>query len=498
MNSFIMTRIQALREEVVDPTFLDVKTELETPRRRVSIVKSATDGIAALPYQMHPEVPYLDLALSSPLAPSQKWIVASVYVEILQKPEPDATCIGQYCLSIEIEIAPTAQIQVTSIVGYRKAKDKPLEIEPKPQPIDLENIYRSDLFERFMESFECFEHHLSEPENIQTQAPLASDADLASQLCVNESSLTLSTPEPTPTVSDEAQPEPTPFIDPQILYDLSKQFTQALAPHGFPIHSKFNPKLPVPAHIKPIQDRYGRTIDLSLEYSPAITEAELTEYLHRLAHYQTLKHLAHLHIFIQEQMQAWHKQNGQPSVGAIAPHLNQQIIQLRDHLHQRIQTLAERPLDPTAQTLQREVHTLTSQQQQQQTFLDELEQNPLWGYLNVSLLDAHNHPKQPIAPFTAPNQVIDIHAQHLSTKNGQPLLSHICPSHSEKYQSYHQRNTERPAQKRIIEYTLTQKLYPNRPVFIGTAPKPLYPRLELLWGEGDEATMKPNPLTQIL
>jgi hypothetical protein len=312
---------------------------------------------------------------------------------------------------------------------------------------------------------------------------------------VSPSQLTLDTPkQPIP---EETQPEPTPFIDPQTLYDLSKQLTQTLAPQGFPITSKFNPKRQYSAQIKPIQDRYQRTIDLSLEYSPAITEAELAEYLYRLGHYQTLKHLAHLHIFVQEQMQAWHKQNGQPSLGAIAPHLNDRINQLRDELYERIQALTDRQLDTTAQALETEVNNFATQQQQQQTLLDQLDQNPLWGYLDTSFLNPSPlHLKQPIQPFTSSNQSIDLPAQPLTTKTNRLVLSHIASCDSEKYKAY-QRKREGRELKLIVEYTITQKLYPQRPVFIGMAPKPVYPRLELLWGENDEPTLNPNPLTQI-
>jgi hypothetical protein len=500
MNSFLATRIEAFRDEVVEPTFLDLKAELETPETSITIVKSTEntkDLIAAVLHRMHPEVPYFGQAISSPSAPSQSWIIASVYVEILESPEPDAICLGQYCLSIEIDIALTAQIQVRFIVSHRKGRDNQLEIEPNHQPIALENINRFDLFDRFFEGFEYFERHLSEPETIQTQTPIASETKPALALYINEPSITPPASETSPLPPDEAQPEPIPFIDPQTLYDLSKQLTQALAPKGFPIYSKFNPKLPTSAQIKPIQDRYQRTIDLGLEYSPAITEAELTEYLHRLGHYQTLKHLAHLHIFIQEQMQAWFKQNGQPSLGAIAPHLQHHIIELRDHLYQRIQTLIDCQLDTTAQTLQTEVHTLTTQQQQRQTLLNELEQNPLLGYLDTHLLDPTNQLKQPLQPFTNPNQPINLPAQHYKTKNSRAILSHIASCDSEKYKTYHQRKPDRPALKLIIEYTITQKLYPQRPVFIGVAPKPVYPRLELLWGQTDDTSIESSPLNQI-
>jgi hypothetical protein len=158
--------------------------------------------------------------------------------------------------------------------------------------------------------------------------------------------------------------------------------------------------------------------------------------------------------------------------------------------------LIDRQLDTTAQTLQTEIKTLTTQQQQQQTLLDELEQNPLLGYLGTHLLDPTNQLKEPIQPFTKPNQPIDIPAQHVTTKADKLILSHIAPCDSEKYKAYRQRKSERPELKRIIEYTITQKLYPQRPVFIGAAPKRLYPRLELLWGESDDSAIH-NPVTQI-
>jgi hypothetical protein len=501
MTSSIATQIQAFRDEVVYPACTHIKAKIENSETSIVIVKSAesaTDAIAAVVRLMHPETLYLGSAILDPSALSQTYIVASVYVEILQKSEPDAICLGQYCLSIEIKIAPTVKVQVTLIVGHGKGRGNGLEIDrnvlaTNHQPIDLDNIDRFDLSERFVESFECFERQLSEL--IPIEAPVDSEADLALEPYLNEPSLT--PPAASPPIPDEAQPEPTAFIDPQTLYDLSKQLTQDLAPQGFPIHSTLNPKLQHSAQIKPIQDRYQRIIDLSLEYSPAITEPELTEYLHRLSHYQTLKHLAHLHTFIQEQMQTWHQHNGQPSLGAIAPHLQHHIIELRDQLYQRIQTLTDSQLNSTAQTLKHEVDTFTLQQQYQQTLLDQLEKNPLLGYLDTHLLDTHNHLKETIQPFTDPKQPINVPAQHYKAKNSKSILSHIAPCQSEKYSAYHQRKQDRPALKLIIEYAITQKLYPQRPVFIGFAPKAIYPRLELLWGQTDETILNPSPLNQI-
>jgi hypothetical protein len=493
-------QIQTFMDAVVLPTFVDLKAQLTTLDKSITVVTNAeseTEAVAAVVRQMHSETPYL--ASSQNLSsPAHTWIVASLYIEILQHIETEPACIGQYCLSIEIRIDPLEPIEVTFIVGHRTGK-KSLETQRKVfednhQRLEIEDILRSDIIEHFVENFYAFKsQHLE-----SASPPLGSPetASIAPNLDSNELNLTQPNPETSPPILDEAQPKPTPFIDPQTLYDLSKQLTQTLSPSGFSITSKFNPKLQNSAQINPIQDRYMRTIDLGLEYSPAITETELTEYLHRLGHYQTLKHLAHLHIFIQEHMQAWFKQHGQPSLGAIAPHLNQQIAELRERLYHHIQTLTDRKLDSTAQTLQTEVHTLSIHQQQQQTLLNQLDQNPLWGYLDTHLLNLHNQLKELIQPFTNPNQSIDIPAQHVTTKTDKPILSHIASCNSEKYKAY-QRKRERSDLKHIIKYTITQKLYPQRPVFIGAAPKPVYPRVEMLWGENDESAAIANSLTQI-
>ncbi len=496
MNASSANQAQTFMNVVVVPAFDDLKAALAAPEKTVTLIKSSeprTEAVKAVLLQMHPETPYLDLNqnLSSL---NQTWIVASLSIEILKHLEAEPFYIGQYCLSIEIIINPLEQIEVTFIVGYSTGK-KSLEIqrrvfEDNHQRLEIEDILRSDIIKHFLENFYAFKRQYLESALTLAESPEANS--IAPDLYLNEP--TPPNPDPSSPNPDEAQPEPTPFIDLQTLYDLSKQLAQTLAPPGFPITSKLNPKLPTPAHIKPIQDRYGRTIDLSLEYSPAITEPELTEQLHRLSHYQTLKHLAHLHIFLQEQMQAWFKQNGQPSLGAIAPHLQQQITQLRDHLYQRIQALTDSQLDSTAQTLKQEIETLTTQQQHQQTLLDQLDQNPLLGYLDTHLLDPTHQIKEPIQPFTDPNQPIDIPAQHYKAKNSKSILSHIAPCDSEKYKTYHQRKLDRPTLKLIIEYAITQKLYPQRPVFIGITTKAVYPRLELLWGQSDTPT---NSLNQI-
>jgi hypothetical protein len=519
VNLSTLTQLQIFTDNILLPAFVDLKQLIENSEAKVYIVNQAsmeTNEIDPMLQQMHLGKPYLATLLNSSSllqelpTNTQNWVGASLCVQRLQYIETVTVAIGFYCFSIELIVTPLSEIHATYTVGTRLSGQEPLQIQSHPsehnfQPSDIQNIKTNDIILRVIKGFENFEatllsYKINPDKSLEIEESGLNQTSYINSLNHSETN----SPEPdevsTIYLNSSTNPEflsPTieQFIAPQALYDLSKQLTQTLAPQGFPIYSSFNLKLPIPAHIKPIQDRYQRTIDLSLEYSPSITEAELTEYLHRLGYYQTLRHLAHLHIFVQEQMQAWHKQNGQPSRGAIAPHLQQQIIELRDHLYQHIQTLTDSQLDSTAQTLKQEIETLISKQQHQQTLLDQLEKNPLLGYLDTHLLDPNSQIKEPIQPFTDPNQPLNIPAQHYKAKNSRAILSHIAPCQSEKYQTYRQRQPDRPALKLIIEYAITQKLYPQRPVFIGIAAKAVYPRLELLWGQSDDTPT--NPLNQI-
>jgi hypothetical protein len=522
VNPSILAQLQTFTEDILLPAFLELKQTLETSETKVLIVSHSSTGVNELDavlHQMHPGKPYLSERVKNQSSSPQEtpisaqiWIGESLYIETFQSIGIAPVCIGRYCFSIKFTVTPTAEIQAAFTVGIMLSGYEQLQIQSHPsknsfQLLDIQSIKSNDIVLLVIEGFEDFEATLFAYKISLTESPKIEKSELNPTFdtdTYNHSEPTsLDSSEPSTAYlsssknSEVLSPTIEQFIDPQTLYDLSKQLTQALAPSGFTITSKLNLKLPTPAQIKPIQDRYQRIIDLSLEYSPAITEPELIEYLHRLGHYQTLKHLAHLHTFIQEQMQAWHKQNGQPSPGAIAPHLQQQIIELRDHLYQCIQTLTDSQLNSTAQTLKHEIETLTTQQQHQQTLLDQLEKNPLLGYLDTHLLDPNSHLKEPIQPFTNSSQPINLSAQHYKAKNSRAILSHIASCDGEKYKTYHQRKPDRPALKRIIEYAITQKLYPQRPVFIGIAAKAVYPRLELLWGQTDDSFLNPNPLTQI-
>jgi hypothetical protein len=99
MNPVIATQIQAFRDEVVHPTFLDLKAELENSQTIITLIENtanASESVEAVVRQMHPETPYLGSEPSaSALAPSS--IVESLYVEIVQTLDLDKVCcIGQY------------------------------------------------------------------------------------------------------------------------------------------------------------------------------------------------------------------------------------------------------------------------------------------------------------------------------------------------------------------------------------------------------------------
>lgn len=118
------------------------------------------------------------------------------------------------------------------------------------------------------------------------------------------------------------------------------------------------------------------------------------------------------------------------------------------------------------------------------------------GYLDASLI-APNNVLQPVNPFADTSHPIDLYAKYLKHKTGSPIISLLESCHNKAYQTYLQLHPDTPPLKRLIEYALTQKLYPKRPVFIGPAPKAIYPRLELLWGHTDEPTLTQTLLTQI-
>jgi hypothetical protein len=167
MNPSDANRVQTFIDEVVLPTFSDLKTELETSEKLITIIRSTEnipEAVAAVVRQIHPETPYLASSPSSPSSSPQSWIVSSLYVEILQQLATESICIGQYCLSIEIQTTPSAQIQISSIVGYTQTTDKPLELqrsrfEKNHQRSDIEEIDDSGITLHFIESFDAFENN---------------------------------------------------------------------------------------------------------------------------------------------------------------------------------------------------------------------------------------------------------------------------------------------------------------------------------------------------
>jgi hypothetical protein len=214
-----------------------------------------------------------------------------------------------------------------------------------------------------------------------------------------------------------------------------------------------------------------------------------------------LQHLANQRHFIEEQLQTWLKQYGQPSEGTIAHHLQNRITQQSKTLYHHLLHLAESCLNSlTALDLQTELERSTTQQQQEKDLLDVLEQNPILGYLDAKLLECKDTLLQSVNPFTD-HQEGTFYAKSLRRKGKEPrnslILNPIAACQSETYQAYRQRYPSLSAIHLAIRYTLNQKLYPNRQVSIGPATRDAYPRLELLWSGMEKTTPSDSPFTQI-
>jgi hypothetical protein len=535
VNLTILSRIQTFREQVLLPALSDIRELLDEPEYNVTLASNAETGINAVDHmlhRMHPGKAYLTqlFSRSAPLeetsASTQIWIGDSLYIEILGESEPAPIRIGEYCLSIEIQILSTESsadpIQIASITGSAILGDKTIEIqrhalEADPSPSDIGAIGTIDsahIALQFIEHFKAFKTRIPEPTTIHTHHTEAPESALEPiELTATEPHSTLETPpelskidpEPTPTPGPAPPQQPAaPILTPQQqLYalklkaiDLSQQL--APSPHH-PLSCKLNPELPTTAQIVALRDPYNRIVTLCLEYSPTITEHALTEQFQRLGHYQHLDHLANQRRFIEDRMQAWLKLYGQPSEGAIAHHLQARIAQQSKTLYHHLYNLAESYLDTlTAQTLQTDLEQATEEQQQEKDLLDALEQNPILGYLDAKLLEQKT-PLATINPFTD-EQPIALQAQFIRRKGKEPhntvMLTHIAACQAEAYQAYRQRFPELPQSHFAIRYTLSQKLYPNRSMSIGPAPKPVTPRLELWW-DGTAETAPENPFLQM-
>ncbi len=353
---------------------------------------------------------------------------------------------------------------------------------------------------------------------------LSLDQNDLSLLAIHQTAIDLSPPQPIklPLIPDlqerpafttlQSDPESAPAPEPiapltpqQQLCALRQRATElssslAPSPHA-PLVCTLNPDLPTTAQIIAQRDPYNRVVNLCLEYSPTITNSDLSEQLQRLGHYQHLDHLANQRRFIEDQMQDWLKLYGQPSPGAIARTLKDRITEQSRTLYHHLYTLAESCLDTrTALALQADLEQATTQQQHEKMLLDALAQNPIAGYLDTTLLE-RDTPLAAINPFTGTNyQDITLHAKSLKREgkeeNSGVMLNHIAACESEAYQLYRERYPSLSSVHLAIRYTLTQKLYPNRSTFIGPATKAVTPRLELWW-DGTVATAPTGFFTQI-
>ncbi|MGB8700912.1 MAG: hypothetical protein WCD18_15980 [Thermosynechococcaceae cyanobacterium] len=347
-----------------------LKTQTQYTVMIASNASTGNDAVDTMLQQIYPGKSYLTQSLNNSLN-AQQWIGESLYVEISKNLDTGLTYITQFCLSVEFTFTSAEELQLTFVTAWKLPGTATIEIQTYPQrnsptPLYLETIDSYDIQLQFANSFESFEARLSaQVANLEAYQDLDSSNTSCNfdQLFPLEELEQLTFNEGFP----EAVKNPESTQNTLTLQQKIKKISEELSPFGFPIFSKLNASITTPALIKTIQNYAGQKTDLVLEYSPSIDEPELIEYLRRLGHYQSFKYLAHLHLFVQEDMQILLKQNGQPSLGAIAPYLQKAMTKFSEQLQERIQFLTHSQLQSlTAQDLQAELKNLRLQHQQQQ------------------------------------------------------------------------------------------------------------------------------------
>jgi hypothetical protein len=543
---------EAFTQTVLLPAFTEIRNLLVDQGHSVVIASTIleTDSVAELLVEMCPE------ALHHDATEPRLWIdhYLSVITEVVpDATNPDASLIGHYCLSVQFAQLPD-QIGITPLCAYRCSSSEysPIHLHTfsdRSFPQNIHDIEAIDITDYFLESFDRFETDLLDrslaPKPLEPAKPPA-PLELA----------------PPPT---ESLPEPEPSQALPTCFDLAQRIqllTQQLSTAPFPTFSKLNRSLATGVQIRPVHDRYGRSHDLILDYSPQVSEADLVEYFTRLSYYQTLKSDTFQHGHLMPRLDAWFKQYGQPRSGAIASHLRRLVADHRQCCYDRLASLLQTQLEEvSAQSLHQELIELQQAHQYQRMLLERLENSPLWGYLDSHRLvdseafqrqypqilqsldndptERQNSPEpdaktswnqfltqyyfsseedrytlHPIAKntvtqlilsqsesscyhLTEADSTLDFAAQYLKDKGGQVCLKLIESGDSKQYKAYRKKHPRILELNGFVEYVVTQKLYPKRPVFVRNTSDHVYPRLERWWCSSEATPITPNPFAQV-
>ena len=377
MDPQTISEAEEFSHRVLIPAFVRIQEYLTEIGHSVLISSAATlDSTFALELlgQMCPN------ALLYPSTNPQPWVGHLLYLEtksIQESFNKAATLTERYCLTFQFTQTSIGQIGVTPVCAYSYAWADLSSIQiycfgDSSFPKSIQEI-ENNINAYFIESFRSFE--LYTPELEPNPEPAPEPIELPLTLLENF--------DPEPLELEPSPPIPSPFNVTQRIQELTQRHSSPQSPTV----SRLNRTLPTTAQISPIKDRYDRISNLILEYSPHITEAELLENFSRLSHYQTFRNHTFQHGHLIPKIEAWVKKYGQPRPGAIAPHLHHTIAEHRKHLYRRLDTLIKTHLDGlTAQSLQEELIGLQKIHQYQQTLLERLEDSPLWGYLDASIL----------------------------------------------------------------------------------------------------------------
>ena len=381
MNPQTISEAEEFSHSVLLPSFTEIQEYLIKQGFSVLISSAETlnnESALELLGQMCPDTPLHKS--SNP----QKWIGHLLYLEIETIQDEangaDTSLIERYCLTFQFIQTPEGQIGITPICAYGCSWVDVSSIQihrfsESRAEKNIQEVGQREINAYFIESFRSFE--LYTPELEPNPEPAPEPIELPLTLLENFD------PEPLEIELEPSTPIPSPFNVTQRIQELTQQRSSQQSPTV----SRLNRTLPTTAQISPIKDRYDRISNLILEYSPHITEAELLENFSRLSHYQTFRNHTFQHGHLIPKIEAWVKKYGQPRPGAIAPDLHHTIAEHRKHLYRRLDTLIKTHLDGlTAQSLQEELIGLQKIHQYQQTLLERLEDSPLWGYLDASIL----------------------------------------------------------------------------------------------------------------
>jgi hypothetical protein len=556
MNPQTTSKTEEFNHSVLLPSLATIQEHLEERDYSVLFSSATTlDNEPALEFlkQMCPDIP-----LHTSTNP-QQWVDHFLCVEtetIQVETNQVASLTERYCLAFQFTETSPGHIGITPISAYSHswADFSFLQIHlfsENPSPKNIQEIDQNEIIDYFLESFGRFESYAPELEPFPLEpspTPLESIEPPPNP------------PEQIDIEPEEPElPIPDPFNLAQRVQELTQQLSTPQFPTASRLNPNLPTRTQI-SPIKDRYDRINNLIleysphiteaELVEHLSRLSHYQKLKEYTFHHGHLipaievwfkqygQPRPDAIGLHLYqiitdyrkhLYSRLETLLKTNLE---GVTAQSLHQELMELQQ-THQYQKTLLERLeksplwgyLDASILThteaFQRQypqiLQSLKSDNPQLQKLLTPPESNPKGEWVQFLThyylsFDADRYTLHPI-PKNNPLLVVsqaengqylltesslnpDFPARYLSHKDGKPLLKLIEPEGSEKYNTYRKHHPSPIEQDIFVEYTITQKLYPKRPVFIRNGSACL-PRIERWWCSADKTTLTPNPFAQI-